>query len=70
MLANIDQTWNIGAPALVLASCSHPIFAVIIFLGIYTSAVTLLWTGIRTNSEDGTICYKIGIIVGGEGECV
>ena len=74
MIANIDQTWNVGIPALVLTTRIHPVFAVvfaiIIFLGIYTSAVPLLWTGIRKISEDGTTRYKMGTIVGGVAGCL
>lgn len=69
LIANIDVTWNASVPALVLAKAIHPIFAsafaIIIFLGIYTSAVPLLWTGIRKLSEDGTRKYKILTVVGG-----
>lgn len=69
LIANIDSTWNVGIPALILASSLHPflaaLFAVIIFCGIYTSAVPLLWTGIRKISEDGTTRYKIYTIIGG-----
>lgn len=74
LIANIDSTWNVGIPALVLASSIHPIFAtlfaIIIFLGIYTTAVPLLWTGIRKISEDGTRKYKIYIILGGVIGCM
>jgi len=74
LIANIDQTWNVGIPALVLAKNIHPmfaaIFAVIIFLGIYTSACPLLWTGIRKISEDGSKKYKILTIVAGIVGCI
>ncbi len=74
LIANIDITWNAGIPALVLASLIHPmfasVFAFIIFLGIYTSAVPLLWTGIRKMAEDGTPEYKILTIVGGVVGCL
>lgn len=74
LLANIDETWNVGIPALVLAKSIHPmlaaVFTVIIFLGIYTSACPLLWTGIRLISTDGTKLYKTLIIVGGIVGCL
>lgn len=74
LIANIDITWNVGIPALALASMIHPvfafIFAIIIFLGIYTSAVPLLWTGIRKISKDGTIHYKVSTIIGGISGCI
>lgn len=69
LIANVDETWNVGIPALVLANSIHPmlsaVFTVIIFFGIYTSACPLLWTGIRVISTDGTKLYKGLIIVGG-----
>ena len=69
LIANIHETWNVGIPALVLARQIHPafasIFAVIIYLGIFSSACPLLWTGIRKVSEDGTKRYKVATIVGG-----
>ncbi len=74
LIANIDTTWNVGIPALVLAKSIHPlvatIFAVIIFLGIYTSACPLLWTGIRAVAKDGTRNYKLLIVVGGIVGCL
>lgn len=51
LISNIDVTWNVGIPALALAKMINPffatVFAVIIFLGIYTTAVPLLWAGIK-----------------------
>lgn len=69
LIANINETWDVGIPALVLARKIHPIFAsvfaVIIYLGIFTSACPLLWTSVRKVSEDGTKGYKIATIVSG-----
>lgn len=74
LIANVEQTWNVGIPALVLAQLISPTFAeafaVIIFLGIYTTAVPLLWTGIRKISEDGSTKYKLLTIIGGIIGCV
>lgn len=74
LIANIDMTWNAGVPALTLANNIHPwlaeVFAVIIFIGIYTSACPLLWTGIRKLSEEGTSKYRWLTIVGGVLGCV
>ena len=42
----------------------------IIFIGIYTSACPLLWTGIRKLSNEGTSKYKWLTIVGGALGCV
>lgn len=69
LIANINETWNVGIPALVLARQIHPlfasIFAVIIYLGIFSSACPLLWTGVRKISDDGTKRYKVITVVGG-----
>lgn len=69
LIANIHTTWNVGIPALVLANQIHPlfagIFAIIIYLGIFSSACPLLWTGIRKVSVDGTTQYKAITIIGG-----
>lgn len=74
LIANIDMTWNAGVPALTLANNIHPwlseAFAVIIFIGIYTSACPLLWTGIRKLSNEGTSKYKWLTIAGGALGCV
>lgn len=74
LIVNIDETWNVGIPALVLAKSIHPmlatVFTVIVFLGIYTSACPLLWTGIRVISTDGTKWYKTLIVVGGGVGCL
>lgn len=60
--------------ALVLAKSIHPAFgflyAMIIFMGIYSSACPLLWTGVRKISEDGSKKYKICTIVAGVVGCV
>ena len=74
LIANIDSTWNVGIPALVLAKSIHPllatVFTVIIFFGIYTSACPLLWTGVRALATDGTAKYKVMIILGGILACL
>ena len=74
LIANIDMTWNAGVPALMLAKSIHPIlatiFAVIIFIGIYTSACPLLWTGIRSLSDEGTNKYKWLVVGGGVLGCL
>lgn len=74
LIGNIDTTWNADIPALVLANTIHPIFAqifaVIIFCGIYTTAVPLLWTGVGRIAKDGTKRYKIFCVVGGVIGCV
>ena len=74
LIANIDITWNASVPALVLAqgiiSAFSGVFSVVIFLGIYTSAVPLLWTGIRKLADDGTTKYKLLTVFGGVAGCI
>ena len=69
LIGHIDVTAAADIPALVLAAQISPIlaqiFAVIICAGIYTSAVPLLWTGVRKVSTEGTKRYKAVTIVGG-----
>lgn len=69
LIAHIGETWNADIPALVLANSISPLFAqafaVIIFSGIYTTAVPLLWTGVGRVAKEGTQRYKILTIVGG-----
>ena len=61
-------------PALILANQISTYiaqaFAIIICAGIYTSAVPLLWTGVRKIAKEGTIKYKIATILGGIVGCV
>lgn len=74
LIANVDMIWNAGVPALALAKNIHPalaaVYAVIIFIGIYTSACPLLWTGIRKLANEGTSKYKWLTIMGGALGCV
>lgn len=69
LIGHIDVTAAADIPALVLATQISPvlaqIFAIIICAGIYTSAVPLLWTGVRKISEEGTVKYKVITITGG-----
>lgn len=69
LIGHIDIVAAADIPALILAKEISPIvaqiFAVIICLGIYTSAVPLLWTGVRKISNEGTLKYKIITIIGG-----
>ncbi len=67
LIGHIEITWDADVPALVLAKSIHPalglLYAVIIFLGIYSSACPLLWTGINRISQDGKKSYKVWAIV-------
>lgn len=66
LIGNLSVTWNAGVPALVLANSIHPAFgllyAIIIFLGIYSSACPLLWTGVSRIAQDNNKNYKIWAI--------
>lgn len=74
LIGHIDITAGADIPALVLAAQIHPLlaqtFAIVICAGIYTTAVPLLWTGVRKISYEGTNKYKIVTIVGGVFGCV
>lgn len=69
LIGHIDVTASADIPALVLAKQISPIlaqvFAIVICAGIYTSAVPLLWTGVRKVAKEGTMKYRIVTIVGG-----
>ena len=47
LIANISEVWNMDVPALALAASISPalalVFAVVIFCGLYTTALPLLW---------------------------
>lgn len=72
--ANIEAIWNSDVPALVLANAISPtlafVFTIIIFFGIYTSAVPLLWTSVRKISKEKSIRYYVATIVLGILGCV
>ena len=73
LIGHIDQVASADIPALILANQISPYvaqaFAIIICAGIYTSAVPLLWTGVRKITKEGTIKYKIITVVGGIAGC-
>src|SRR5699024_4029431 len=76
ILANIDILEGTQVPNLVLAKEIHPILAIIfsalVVLGIYTTAVPLLWQVIARFTEENTkefrrltiILTVIGILIG------
>ena len=74
LISHIEETSSAAIPVLFLAQAISPalaiVLAVIIYAGIYTTSVPLLWTGIKAFSEEGTNRYKIGIIVGGIVGCI
>ena len=69
LISNISDTATADIPALVLANSIHPvlgqIYAIIVFCGIYTTAVPLLWTGIGRLAVEGTPKYKLFTVIGG-----
>lgn len=69
LIANIAEIWSYDVPALALASRISPVlalvFAVVIFCGLYTTALPLLWTSVSKLAEDGTARYRKLIVIGG-----
>lgn len=67
LAANVELIATVDIPSLTLAATISPIFAtvfsIIIFCGIYTTAVPLLWTPCRRFAEEGTNRYRILVIV-------
>lgn len=74
LIGHIDTTAAADIPALVLANQISPIlaqvFAIVICAGIYTSAVPLLWTGVRKIAHEGTAKYRMVTILGGILGCI
>lgn len=74
LISHIDITAYADIPALILANSIHPvlgqIFAIVIFCGIYTTAVPLLWTGVVRVAQEGSARYKTFTILGGVIGCV
>ena len=66
LASNIELVAAVDIPSLTLAGTISPIFstvfAIIIFCGIYTTAVPLLWTPARRFGEEGTNRYRILVI--------
>lgn len=74
LIGHVDAIAAADIPALVLAQQINPvlaqIFAIVICAGIYTSAVPLLWTGVRKVANEGTKRYRIVTIIGGVIGCI
>lgn len=74
LIGHVDLIASKDIPALVLAKQISPmlaqLFAIIICAGIYTSAVPLLWTGVRSISKEGTKKYKVTTVIGGILGCI
>lgn len=67
-LANIELVWDSQIPLLKIIANINPtaatVYAVVAFLGVYTTACPLLWTGVSRISKEGTSKYKIFVIIG------
>lgn len=74
IISYISETACADIPALILAKHISPIFAqvfaVVICAGIYTSAVPLLWTGVRKVADEGTKKYKLMVELAGVVGCL
>lgn len=74
VVSHISETAGADIPALILAKHISPIFAqvfaVVICAGIYTSAVPLLWTGVRKVTNEGTKKYKSVVAIAGVAGCL
>lgn len=74
IIGHASEAAGADIPALILAKQISPfvaeLFAIVICAGIYTSAVPLLWTGVRKFAAEGTVKYKILISIAGLAGCV
>lgn len=72
LIGNIGSLYDADIPALILASSISPvfgsIFSLIIFTGIYTSAVPLLWTGVKSIPLANT--YSLFTVIAGIAGCL
>ena len=69
LISNIDLVWDAPIPTLVLAnrmsSALDLVFSAVVFVGIYTSAVPLLWTGVKRLTGEGSRSYRLVTVAGG-----
>lgn len=69
LICTISDVWNVDVPALTLARNIHPVigllFALVIFGGVYTTALPLLWTGVIKLADEGTNRYQLFTVLGG-----
>ncbi len=74
LINKIQVTAEADIPSLILANKIHPwlaqFFAIVIFCGIYTTAVPLLWTGVSRIAPEGSGRYKLMTLVGGAIGCL
>lgn len=74
LLGHVDLIASADIPALVLAGQLSPLcaqlFALIICVGIYTSAAPLLWTSVRKIADENTLRYKVITVAGSTVGCL
>lgn len=68
-IANIEVIWNSQEPLLLIIDHISPlmgtVYSVVIFLGVYTTACPLLWTGVNRIAEEKTKKYQwLTVILG------
>lgn len=67
LISHIDQLAHADIPALILAGLISPwfsqILAVIVFCGIYTTSVPLLWTSVGALADDKSRKYKLLTVI-------
>lgn len=68
LLANIESVYNLQIPSLYVADQISPlfgrIFSVMLILGIYTTAVPMMYTACnRVSDDDKSIKYKVAALV-------
>lgn len=68
ILANIGSVYDKQIPSLAVAANIFPVmasmFAVVLLLGIYTTAVPMLWTAVnRISTDEKTVKYKVSTVV-------
>jgi len=63
LIGNVKSVYDVEVPILVLATKVFPaygsIFAIVIFLGIYTTVTPLMWTICRRFSEEHSIRFRL-----------
>lgn len=66
LLASIDDVYQVQIPIMALASDVLPVygsvFAIVIFLGIYTTVTPLLWTVCERFSDEATPRYRVLVV--------
>lgn len=68
LLANIEKVYDKQIPSLAIAAEILPfvasIFALVLLLGIYTTAVPMLWTAVnRISTDEKSMRYKVSAVI-------